>query len=172
MRLIGIAGKARSGKDAVANYLKVRYGFGVYSFAEPIREATKAILMLSEEFLENNKERQLDWVDTSYRDFAQRLGTDFVRSMVDQDFWIKRAQHVLDTTSYDSIVIPDVRFENEVEWVRSVGGAVWHIERLDAQVVKSHVSEDGVTKLEEEVFLRNNGSVKELYDNVKEVIDG
>jgi len=165
MKVIGIAGKARAGKDTVADYLlrNTKDGFGLYSFAQPIREATKHILMLSEEFLQHNKETTLPWVDTSYRDFAQKLGTDMVRDMIDNDFWVKRAQNVVNTCGYSALVIPDVRFENEAEWIRSIGGEIWHIERPDNKAVKEHISEAGILKQRGEYIINNNGTIEHLH---------
>lgn len=167
MKVLGIAGRARTGKDTVADYLVRKGGFGVYAFAQPIREATKHILMLSEEYLQHNKETTLPWINTSYRDFAQKLGTDMARNMIDPEFWIKRAQNVIDTTPLTSLVIPDVRFENEADWIRSIGGEIWHIDRPEAQKVQAHVSEAGVKVLKGEFHINNNGTLDQLYTKIE-----
>lgn len=162
-KLIGIAGPARAGKDTVADVLVRNFWFKKYSFAEPIRKAAKDILMLSEFYIEKGgKESNLSWVDTSYREFAQKLGTDFVRDMVDKDFWIKRAKQWINTAHPDLLVIPDVRFENESRFIRELGGKIWHVERDAAEKVRDHVSEAGVVRVPGDYVITNNESIDVL----------
>lgn len=165
MKLIGIAGKARSGKDTLANYLADWRGFESMQFAAPIREAAKQILMLDENTLEGHKETRLNWVDTSYRDFAQKLGTEFARDMIDQDFWIKRMEQFMRLRKPEPLVISDVRFNNEAEWIRSMGGIIIHLERPDAEKVKSHISEAGVAQVGTDYNLMNDDSVQTMFRN-------
>lgn len=169
-RLIGIAGKARSGKDTVAGQLVGMYHYTRYSFADPIRTAAKDILMIDEEWIEKGgKELEVPWAKVSYREFAQKMGTEFVREMIHQDFWLLRAEKFISECLNDNIVIPDVRFENEAAFIREQGGTVWHIERSDVESVRCHVSESGVDiRLDlGDGLLMNNGSLQELRAKVR-----
>jgi len=172
-KIVGIAGKARSGKDTVAGFLREHFNYDVYSFAQPIRDITKYLLLIDEEYIEGGKkEDKLDWVDTSYREFAQKLGTEFVREMIDQDFWIKRAVQYVKQYKPEYIVIPDVRFENEAEWIRKQGGIVWHLDRPDVVKVRDHISEAGVSVDKGDPLISNKGSLGDLYKVVEKIVLG
>jgi hypothetical protein len=42
------------------------------------------------------------------------------------------------------VVIADVRFPNEAEWIRAQGGEVWRIVREPATQAAAHASEQGI----------------------------
>jgi len=81
---------------------------------------------------------------------------------------------------YDAVVISDVRFGNEIDFLHADGGVVWRIDRdgnsnLDAQHA-AHASE--VEQRKQEVFekvdltLDNNGTLEELRVKTEEAIRG
>lgn len=43
MEFVGLAGKARIGKDTVAQYLQSHYQFETYAFADPVKQAASAM---------------------------------------------------------------------------------------------------------------------------------
>lgn len=153
MRLIGLAGKARSGKDTVADMLAAR-GFERYAFAQPLKQGVRAMFGLTEAHTDGEwKEDVLPWLGRSPRYLMQTLGTEWGRQLVAEDVWLRLAQKRLDDMREDAVctfgrcrglVISDVRFDNEAEWVRDQGGEVWHIARPEAQAVADHASEAGV----------------------------
>lgn len=49
--IIGISGKKKSGKDTVANYLKDKFGYTVYHYADPLKEFCRDLLGLDEKLL-------------------------------------------------------------------------------------------------------------------------
>jgi hypothetical protein len=85
--------------------------------------------------------------------------------MLDPDLWIQvlanRIQMVADDS--DCIVISDVRFENEAQWIRSKGGELWHIVRpgFDGGV-REHPSENGIEILQGEKILVNDRGIDDL----------
>jgi hypothetical protein len=66
-------------------------------------------------------------------------------------------------------VVSDVRFENEAHLIRRRGGTVIHIGRNDAQAVNPHISEAGVAVRQDDLILRNNGTVDEFLRSLDEV---
>lgn len=67
--IIGIVGKAGSGKDTVATYLVDNYGFKHLSLAEPIKDFSKKLFNFSNEQLwgsssNRDKEIEVDWLYT------------------------------------------------------------------------------------------------------------
>ena len=69
------------------------------------------------------------------------------------------------------MVIADVRFENEAEFVRRLGGTLVHIVRPDIYAVAAHASENGVTQLPADKVLHNGGSLEELQVNIRQLFD-
>lgn len=62
----------------------------------------------------------------------------------------------------DVIVIKDIRFENEADFLRRHNGTIWHIVRNDVQKVKPHSSELGIKIGEKDVVIDNNGTLEQL----------
>lgn len=169
--VIGIAGKARSGKDTLAQILLqlgvARYR---YSFAGPIRAMLKAGLGIDMDDPDwaNRKERSVAHLGVTPRRLMQTLGTEWGRETIHRDIWVKEAQlHFMENGA--GMVVTDVRFENEAEWIRLIGGLVVHIERSSAPPVEAHASEGGVTVSSGDAIVFNHGSRDELRAQVAEL---
>jgi hypothetical protein len=67
------------------------------------------------------------------------------------------------------MVIPDIRFENEAEWIRK-NGLLIRIVRPDAMEVASHSSENGVSTEAIDEIIWNNGSLDLLYRKLNVVM--
>lgn len=131
--IIGISGKAHSGKDFTAEHIK--YSFcslkvGKMSFADPIRDMLSQIVNVDEIYKSGLKESRIDWLGVSLRELMQTLGTEWGRHHVDEDIWVKIANYRLQTRfyAYDIVVIPDVRFQNEIDFILDNGGVIINIE--------------------------------------------
>lgn len=150
MKLIGITGLARAGKDTTADYLVANHNFAKISFASPIKQAVAAMLNTSVETLEKNKEEILHQVGYSPRHLMQTLGTDWARNTLDEEFWLRLTRNaIIDIDIFYAgdinVVIPDVRFDNEAEMILDLGGSIWQVRRPNnPKVVRQHASENGV----------------------------
>ncbi|MDI1333145.1 deoxynucleotide monophosphate kinase [Pseudomonas sp.] len=71
----------------------------------------------------------------------------------------------------DTIIIKDVRFENEANFIRSHNGEIWHIVRPNAQKVNVHSSEAGISSKPEDRTILNNGSLDDLSQKVIDAWD-
>jgi hypothetical protein len=72
-------------------------------------------------------------------------------------------------TNFDGkslIIIKDIRFENEAEYIRNLGGEVWHIIRPNAGVINDHSSETGIAIREGEVVIYNEGTLDQYTSAV------
>lgn len=65
------------------------------------------------------------------------------------------------------IIIKDIRFENEAEFLRRHNGKIWHIVRNAAEKVHAHASELGIAVAAEDVLIYNDGTLEELADEVE-----
>jgi len=158
--IIGLTGKKQSGKSTVARILCENFNFVEFSFAGPMR------VMLSSIGFEEPKDKELidDRFGFSYRQAMQSLGTEWGRKL-NPDLWLNLMK---ENITDKNIVISDVRFENEAEYIRSVGKLV-HIQR-DTGVVDSHISEQGITPLINEDVIYNDYTINDLYNRMFNLI--
>lgn len=175
-RLIGLTGKAGSGKDTVGDYLYEHYNYRGISFAQPVRNALAAIFDLPyESFQHPWKEQPLPMIGRSPRQLMQTLATEWGRNLVHPDLWLILAKESIEVGwagGFD-VVITDVRFENEASMIRDLGGTVWHIKRNTAGTPHQHASEAGVAfDPITDRMIDNNGPLNELYAEVDRVMSG
>ena len=144
-----------------------------YSFADPLKQACAAMFGIPlEDFYDDDKKEIVnEFWGFSPRQMAQLLGTEGGRQLFRNDIWIKRAEIFVNNLAPScKVVIPDVRFENEAEFVRNNGGFIIHVKRQGVKPVSSHSSENGIWVEENDIMIENNGSLKELYYKVGEFI--
>jgi hypothetical protein len=169
MKLIGICGRARSGKDTAADYIVEECGFAKYSMAEPIRDMLDSIRVNPY----RDKENTIPMFGKSPRQMMQTLGTEWGRNCVNEDIWLNLAKDLYNILCEDGehygMVIPDIRFENEAEWIRK-NGLLIRIVRPDAMAVASHSSETGVSTEAVDEIIWNNGSLDLLYRKLNVVM--
>lgn len=168
--VVGICGRARSGKDTVAAMLLemgvVKYR---YALADPIRlmlHAGLGIDLSAPEWAER-KEQVIPELGRSPRQLLQTLGTEWGRHLVHQDVWLLQAAEALATLG-PGMVISDVRFQNEADWVIRRGGALINVMAERAADVAPHASEAGVIlKLGRDAFILNDGTLDDLRKSVE-----
>jgi len=195
MNIIGLCGLAGSGKDTAADFLVEDHGFVKVALADPIKRACAEWFGWNEDDLwgpsyRRNVADPMRVGGRSPRYVLQRLGTEFGRHCY-EDVWVnyalRIAREVLDmhqhyvpsvglagrASFYEGVVIPDVRFLNEVEAIRNAGGVVWKIARPGAGLqgaAAQHVSETEQTSIPTQVFARiviNDGTLDELREKVR-----
>lgn len=158
-RLIGFTGLKGSGKDT-AGQVFVDHGWKKISFAEPLKAMMRTLLemrgatpktiyrMLEGDLKEAGSTLLLG---NTARHAMQTLGTEWGRDLIDPDLWIdtfnRRAHNIL--AAGDGVVVTDVRFPNEVEAIRKLGGKVFRVNRGSAHESESlHPSEAMVYALD------------------------
>jgi len=175
MKLIGITGKARSGKDNIAKYLYENYGFTRIAFADPVKMAAQQIFGLShaQTWDDRLKEVEIPYWGMSPRQMFQKLGTEATHPIFGSDVWMKRwfmAYDVLKDT--DHVVVPDVRYDLEAQGIINLGGMIIEVQRgegLDGEEGK-HMSERGLT-INPDLIVRNNTSLDNLYASIDLIME-
>lgn len=174
-RIVGLTGYAGAGKDAAAAGL-VAAGWTRQAFADPVRSMALAIdpILISgppsvrlAEFVEGvgwDIAKRFDEV----RRLLQAIGTDGVRVHLGADAWVQAFELARDRRS--NTVAPDVRFPNEAEHIRRMGGIVIHIDRPGVGPVNGHVSEQ-VDDLVVDATVVNDGTIDQLQDRVAELVE-
>lgn len=181
--ILGIAGPAGAGKDTVADYLVKEHGFKKMKFGGPLRQMLDAV-GLFEPADREAREQPFKGFDFSWRQAAQKLGTEFGRAL-DPDIWVKLVKASVEQNKWlcdncshgdgveQRIVLSDVRFENESKMVRDLGGAVVHLlGRKDLNVgAGAHASEMGVLFwLWKDHLIDNSGSRVELHERIEKML--
>ena len=175
--LIGLTGRARSGKTTAARHLSSTHGMIHYAFAQPLKAMLAEGFNLSDAHLEGRlKEQPLPWLDKSPRELLQTLGTEWGRSLVHDSLWLLLAEqnlHHLASLQPDApgAVISDVRFENEAAFVRQRGGMVIHILRPDAPHIAAHSSESGIGIHDNDLVIHNDGTLADLLAHTEHALD-
>ena len=167
--LIGISGKAGAGKDTLGKYLCDEYRCMHYYFAKPLKEGAKIMFGLSDEQIEN-KEKVIEPWGISPRKIYQLLGTEVGRG-IDVNIWVKNAEMFVKSVAGHTVVITDVRFDNEAFWIRNRGGVVINIVRDQDDIVENrHSSEGGLKPDNIDLTIHNNGSIEDLCNEVTYMI--
>jgi len=157
LMIIGISGKMGSGKDYVCQYLInpliQNKSYLQVSFADQIKVnvMTKCDVSFSDVYVNKTNET---------RTLLQQEGTERGRDIFGKDIWIKYLHNwilVYKSRGIQCFVCPDVRFKNELEYIKSQGGIVIRInapkrnlQRLEHEsggdknikdILQSHISE-------------------------------
>ena len=177
--IIGLAGKAGSGKDTVAcEWRRKKRGLGLVGFADPLKEAAKAIFGLNTtQVYHPTAKNRIDsyWAMTP-RDIMQRLGTECCRQHFGDDIWVKSAYRRVKRTPYTTLVFTDVRFPNEAQAIQEWGGYLVKVVRPGYESPltveqQNHPSETALDKWQDwDAILVNGGSLRELVLPVDEVL--
>jgi hypothetical protein len=109
------------------------------------------------------KEEPVPGFGFSYRVAAQTLGTEWGRTL-SPTIWIDAARDRLAKRAALglSTYVPDVRFENEADVIRELGGVMWHVERPGIEPVAAHASEAGVTFRDGDTLIQNDAGLPNL----------
>ena len=173
MKLIGVTGLARSGKDHAADSLADLMKLHKYAFAEPLKTMLKSVF--GDHFHEGDRSGICPETCKSYRVMMQTLGTEWGREMMNPQVWVNLVarrwkeveagchlvQQGRDHTGYkgyiaEGMVLSDVRFDSEAEWIQLNGGVIVEIVRPEHKSLvekvkkvvglEGHQSERGISR--------------------------
>ena len=172
LKIIGLTGLKRSGKSEVAHYLQDRHEFAVMPFAKILKETMTKVYGLSEaQLYGDEKDTVDDRYDLTPRFIMQKFATEVARE-VHPGTWVMAWERLLkleQSYGHTRFVVDDVRFPNEVEAIRKLGGKVWRVVRPGSDWLDGddqHVSEQPlpVTILAGEII--NDSTLEELQVTV------
>lgn len=193
MKIVGLSGYARSGKDEAAKVLVEEFGFTRISFADKLRDflyALNPIITVSTELAQGfidpigYKTTRLQEVIDQYgwdgykttpyvheiRPLLQRLGTEAGREVLWDSIWIDAAFAGLDPDG--KYVIADARFPNEAHAVTDRGGLMWRINRLGNKPATLpdgtvHSSETSLDLWEFDHWITNSEGLEEFHNTIR-----
>lgn len=146
--IIGMCGNAGTGKDSATNLLIHHHAFRCthLAFADPIREIGKIFGFTMKQMTDRTlKEQEDEFWKFSPRYFMQKVGTEMFRDVLRDDVWIElaklRISKLMEPYEVETgfpkgkigtrriIFITDVRFPNEAEAIKSMGGYIVKVSR-------------------------------------------
>ena len=169
--IIGLSGYAQSGKDTVANILVEKYGYKRIAFADPIRELLYEMdppvpVGAGSEKHTVGLQNYVDvygWDQAKQhpivRSMLQNLGVG-ARKVFGDTFWVYQA--LSDIAPQDKVVVSDVRFVNEADWIKDFTGQIWRVKRMGTAAVNEHVSESELDGYPVDQIFVNNGTLEDL----------
>ena len=182
-KLIGILGRKRSGKDTLGSYMIEKYGYERYAFADPIKEILKTMFDLSESQLNENKEDIDERWGVSPRTILQTFGTEICRNDItkyiqnlkldNETLWIKLFRIFYEKNKDKDIVVTDVRFLDELNAIKSLGGRIVKINR-DNLDYDGHSSEKDIDNYNPDLIyynIDNNYTFDDLYSQIDTLLN-
>ena len=146
--IIGLTGPKGVGKSTYAAqllftlYAKDGMCDGqILSFASPIKEMLLCIV--DKEYLDD-KEKIIPTLGVSARACLQSLGTEWGRELC-PEIWLNITKDRILNSKKTLTIIDDVRFDNEAEMIRSLGGQIWRLSRKGVGGKDKHISEAGIS---------------------------
>lgn len=171
MKLLGFTGKMGSGKSTAIQCLReiqhepvqvVKFAGTLYEIQELIYKKIEPVYKRPENFIKDRKLLQL-------------IGTEWGRNSVSEtiwlDLWKREVEYMSENYPGTILVSDDVRFDNEADLIRSMGGSVIQIvsdkQRTDTKAgIAGHASETGVDLNKIDYILENNGSIEDLKSSL------
>lgn len=171
-KIVGITGYARHGKNTVGERFEAQ-GFRQFAFADALKSMALALnpIITVIDFGASFEERRLSDLVSNFgweyaksnpevRRFLQVLGTEGVRDHLGEDSWVNALELEVRKSGAKRVVITDVRFPNEANWVHSRGGRLIRVVRLNPDgtdfengVDKTHPSEKFVDTLPDDALI-------------------
>ena len=142
--IIGICGLIGSGKGTVADHLINQHNFQKISFADKLKDAVAEMFDWPRPMLEGvtpqsrgwRERPDLFWSNELGREITPRyvlqvFGTECMRQGFYDGIWVSLVKKKIQDNPTINWVIPDTRFPNEVDMIKTIGGSVWCVQRGD-----------------------------------------
>lgn len=139
--ILGLCGLIGCGKGTVGEILVNDYGFRADSFAAPLKDAAAAIFGWERSLLEGDTKESREFRETEDLYWSKKLGKPFTPRLALQLLGTEAGRKVFGTNlwsgslerryiqSQKNTVVTDVRFPNEIDCIRDMGGFVVHVAR-------------------------------------------
>lgn len=179
--IIGLSGKSGAGKTTLAQMIEREFGYTRVSFADGVKEEVKAFLLASNLDVEDKNlwgtqaDRNMvipGYNGKTYRELLQWWGTDYRRRFYGEDYWTQQLMKKM--SDGGKYVIDDMRFPNEADACKQLGGFVVRIHRPDLVEPPgiTHVSETALDDYLFDRYVLNNGPLGRLFDQGRFIIWG
>lgn len=185
VKYIGIVGYAGVGKDTLARELREHLQTfvndfdntcDICGFAVPLKDAITALFMIRTGALENReiKESIEPITGKTYRKLMQLLGTEFCRTVLCEDFFTKLLDNYVNSNpSLKYVIVPDVRFPDEAQFIRDKKGLLIKLIRMDNphEIAIDHASEAHINHLAVDTIIHNNSTIEALSYKAEKIAE-
>lgn len=170
--IIGIAGKARSGKDTMGEYLLNHLPKSItLSYAYPLKKEVATMLGLTIEQLNKYKNNNIPYQGTNIRRMLQEVAD--AHRQKDPTYYIKKMNERITKyieEGYCNIIVTDVRYILEADELRRFGNQSTKIIRVvrDSITIKesNHPSEQEVDSIIPDFTIYNNSTLQEFHTEI------
>jgi adenylate kinase family enzyme len=199
--IIGVLGLIGSGKNTVGEILKKDYGFEQLSFANVLKDSVSVMFDWPRHLLEgdtdesrNFREKEDKFWSKKFnrsitpRSILQQFGTEVVRNNLLQNFWVYSLEKRMNKNK--NYVLTDVRFKNEIEWLKSQNSTLIQIQRgiqphwysialqaysgntkaREFMLKNIHLSEWDWIGTDVDFLIENDGSLEDLKEKVDSML--
>jgi hypothetical protein len=169
------------------NIYRLRFDDGEYSgwkvvkFADKLKEIVCLLTGCDRQDLEDQEFKQTNTIYNktkdefyTYRELMQKIGTECMRYLVDDEIWLKALFANYNPNSGINWIVSDVRFPNELLAIEERKGVLIKLMRnsdSDKQLTK-HISETALDEYENKFhfIIHNNGTLYNLIEDVKNIL--
>lgn len=141
-KILGITGLKGSGKDTIGDIIcKNDESYVKMSFADTLKDITAILMGWDRKLLQGDTIESREWrekADDYWSDvfgkmitpriILQQLGTEVLRNHFLQSIWVDSLKKKIMNTD-KNVVITDVRFPNEIDAIKELGGTIYRVER-------------------------------------------
>lgn len=187
MLKIAITGKASSGKNTVSGLICLatcsgEQGFTHLSFADPIKEMAQTLFpQLPRQYLYGSSEYRSEVIPNASKNgvplTVRQLLIDLGTSAREYNprIWIDILHHRYELAKKEDphlIIISDVRFKNEFEFLKNLGFYQIRLYRNEHAKIDhaSETDQDAIQDSQFDYILHNNGTLHSLKESVDKVV--
>ena len=181
MSVVGIFGKAGSGKDTIANYMIENLGYTKIAFADILKDIVSVIFSWDRHLLEGDTKESRQFRESkdvwwskkldkeiTPRLMLQQIGTELFRNHFDKNIWIYAIERKI--ARYSKVVITDIRFLNEHQLIKNLNGIIIKVIRNIDNKIPSHSSENNFNDFSFDFQIHNNHTIEDLHNQVMNLL--
>ncbi|GGX33099.1 hypothetical protein GCM10007242_45220 [Pigmentiphaga litoralis] len=195
--IIGLVGRAGSGKNTCADGLLSIAGFEPMAFADPVRAEISEAFGTDPQLLLDRKRKEVPAIELaigrcadgryigrmnelglnggsprSPRQTMQLYGTEYRRQMDGEDYWADQMKDAIGrelSAGHHRLVITDVRFLSEAALLKRIGASLWRVKRSSADALPiTHVSEAELDHIQCDYVVVNDARLVDYHEVVAE----
>lgn len=173
-RIIGLIGPEGAGKSTAAALLEGQNGYKRVPFAGPLKSMIAALGVDPRHLYGSLEDKAAPlgiFGGKSARHAMQTLGTEWGRNHIGQGFWVAAWMEAVKGIAY--VAADDVRFPNEADAIRAMGGMIVCVVRSQDQFNRAprHASEN-FAAINPDNIIVNDGSIDDLAAKLDMLADG
>lgn len=171
MKLLGIHGKKRSGKDTVGKMVQDFFPqMQLIAFANHLKRICSVTFGVAEHEFHNEdlKEQCPPGHHITRREMMTMMGP-AIYNTFGREFFVKHVDKHWQMSKESGLIVTDVRHEWEAAWVRMEGGMILHLDRETITPIgQPDISEAGIKRHDGDYTIENNGTIWQLQASVHE----